>query len=151
MKPTITHPSKLIITPEELISVRYFSPLNNKSPSPIVFKRPQQSEQRNPYPSTQSPSVEQVFPKKPPTNRRTVINLSDDSDKSIEYIPNEPFIIRETRQRVKTHDCTICNRQEHNEVHCYRYQCKFCHSDAPGHLLSKCLENLSPFLHYFTT
>ena len=75
LKPTIAYPSKLVVTPEEPVSIRYFSPLNNKSPSPVVFKQTQQTEWRNPYPFTWSPLVEQIFPKKPPANRRTVINL----------------------------------------------------------------------------
>ena len=89
--------------------------------------------------------------KKPPANRRTIINLSDDSDKPVEHIPDEPFITKETRQRAKTHNCTVCNRRGHDEVHCYRYQCKFCHGNAPGHLPSECLENPSLFLHHLTT
>jgi len=39
LKPTIAYPSKLVITPEEPISIRHFSPLNNRSPSPVVFKQ----------------------------------------------------------------------------------------------------------------
>jgi len=39
LKPTIAYPSKLVITLEERISIRHFSPLNNKSPSPVVFKQ----------------------------------------------------------------------------------------------------------------
>jgi len=148
LKPTVAYPSKLVITPEELVSIRNFPPLNNRSPSPVVFKQIQQTEQRNPYPSTWSPSVEQIFLKKPPADRRTVINLSNDSDKPIEHIPTEPFITRETRQRAKTHDCTICNKRGYDEVHCHCYQCKFCHDNAPGHLPSECLKNPAPFHHH---
>jgi len=140
IKPTIAHPSKLVITTEEPISIRYFSPLNNKSPAPVVFKWSRQSEQKNPYPSIRSPSIKQVFPKKPPLNRRTIINLSND--------PDEPFITKETRQQAKTHDCTICHRRGHDEVHCYHYQCKFCHIDAPGHLPSDCIQNSLPMTHH---
>jgi len=52
LKPTIAYPSKLVVTPEEPVSIRYFSPLNNKSPSPVVFKQTQQTKRRNSYPST---------------------------------------------------------------------------------------------------
>jgi len=119
LKPTIVYPSKLVVTPEESVSIRHFSPLNNRSPSPIIFKQTRQAEQRNPYPSTRSPLVEQIFLKKPPANRRTIINLSDNSDKPIEHIPTEPFITREIRRQAKTHDCMVCNKLGHDEVHCH--------------------------------
>jgi len=148
MKPIIPHPSKLIIPHKEPVSIRHFSPLNNKSPSPVVFKQTRQTEQRNPYPPTRSPSVEQIFPKKLPTDRRTVINLCNNPDKPVEHIPTEPFITRETRRQAKTHDCTVCNKQGHDEVHCYNYQCKFCHDTAPGYLPAECLKNPAPFHHH---
>jgi len=151
LKPTIAYPSKLVVTPEEPASIRHFSPLNNRSPSPIVFKQTRQTEQKNPYPSTLTPSVEQIFPKKLPANRRTVINLSDDSDKPIKHIPTKPFITRKTRRQAKTHDCTVCNKQGHDKVHCHHYQCKFCHNDAPGHLPAECLKNPAPFHHHHIT
>jgi len=151
MKPITTYPSTLVIPPEEPISIRHFSLLNNRSPSPVVFKQNRQTERRNPYPSTRSPLVEQIFPKKPPTDRRTVINLCNNPDKPVEHIPMEPFIIRETRRRAKTHDCTVCNKQGHNKVHCHNYQCKFCHDTAPGHLPTGCLKNPAPFHHHHIT
>jgi len=151
LKPTIAYPSTLVITPEEPISIRHFPSLNNRSPSPVVFKQTWQTKRRNPYPSTRSPSVEQIFPKKPPTNRRTVINLSNDSDKPIEHIPTEPFITRETKRRAKTHNCTVCNKQGHDKVHCHNYQCKFCHDNAPGYLPAECLKNPAPFHHHHIT
>jgi len=97
MKLITAYPSTLIIPPEEPVSIRHFSPLNNRLPSPVVFKQTRQTERRNPYPSTRSPSVEQIFPKKPPTDRRTVINLCNNPDKPVEHIPTKPFITRETR------------------------------------------------------
>jgi len=151
MKPIIAHSSKLVIPHEEPVSIRHFSLLNNRSPSPVVFKQTRQTEQRNPYPTTRSPSVEQIFPKKPPTDRRTIINLCDNPDKPIEHIPTEPFITRETRRRAKTHDCTVCNKRGHDEVHCHNYQCKFCHDTAPGHLPAECLKNPAPFHHHHIT
>jgi len=151
MKLITAYPSTLIIPPEEPVSIRHFFPLNNRLPSPVVFKQTRQTEQRNPYPSTRSPSVEQIFPKKPPTDRRTVINLCNNPDKPIEHIPTEPFITRETRRQAKTHDCTICNKQGHDEVHCHNYQCKFCHDIAPGHLPAECLKNPAPFHHHHIT
>jgi len=39
MKPITAYPSTLIIPPEEPVSIRHFSPLNNRSPSPVVFKQ----------------------------------------------------------------------------------------------------------------
>jgi hypothetical protein len=124
-------------------SAPHFSPLNNRSPSPVIFpRRSPRKKVPKPYPTSRSPSIEQIFPKKSPRERRVVIDMTDE-DHIIEVMPTIPFITRTTKYKAKTHDCTVCKTRGHDEVHCDEYMCDFCHDYAPGHLPSECLQFLA--------
>ena len=123
---------------------RHFSPMNAQVrpfSTPAAPRHVPRKKVPNPY-SIRFPSVEQVYSKKPLSKARTIIDLSSDSDNPIERMPNTPFITRETPTRAKTHDCTVCEKRGHDEVHCRQYHCEYCQRSAPKHLLVKCPEFL---------
>ena len=43
-----------------------------------------------------------------------------------------------SKKKSKTHDCTICQKTRHNEVHCDWYCCEYCNLIGVGHLLVEC-------------
>jgi len=68
--------------------------------------------------------------------RKTILNLNDDPDHPVERSP--PTIFRLSKKKSKTHDCTICQKTGHDEVHCDWYYCEYCNLIRVGHLPIKC-------------
>jgi len=68
--------------------------------------------------------------------RKTIIDLSDDPDHPIER--PSPVISRLSKKKSKTHDCTICQKTGHDEVHCDWYCCEYCNLIRVGHLPIEC-------------
>jgi len=68
--------------------------------------------------------------------RNTILNLSDDPDHPIEQAP--PTIFWLSKKKSKTHDCTICQKTRHDEVHCDWYCCEYCNLIRVGHLPIEC-------------
>ena len=119
---------------------RHFSPMNNpkwSSSTPAAPRCVPWKKAPNPYP-VWSPSIEQIYPKKLSSKVRTIIDLSSDSDNPVEGMPNTSFVTRETPAHAQTHDCTVCGKRGHDEVHCHWYHCKYCQCSAPKHLPVEC-------------
>ena len=119
---------------------QHFSPMNNpKRPSstPAAPKRVLWKKAPNLYP-IQSPSIEQIYSKKPLSKTRTIVDLSSYSDNSIERMSNTCFITRETPAHARTHDGTVCGKRGHNKVHCWWYHCEYCQRSASKHFPVKC-------------
>ena len=68
--------------------------------------------------------------------RNTILNLSNDPDHPIEQAP--PTISQLSKKKLKTHDCTICQKTGYDEVHCNWYCCEYCNLIGVGHLLIEC-------------
>jgi len=70
--------------------------------------------------------------------RKTILDPGDDSDHPVERILPIPQLIRLSKKKAKTHNCTICLKTGHNEVHCDKYCCEYCNCIGAGHLPIKC-------------
>ena len=68
--------------------------------------------------------------------RKTVLDLSDDPDHPVEWPPSTISWL--SKKKLKTHDCTICQKTGHDEVHCDWYCCEYCNLIRVGHLPIEC-------------
>ena len=68
--------------------------------------------------------------------RKTILDLSDDPDHSVEQTSSTISWL--SKKKSKTHDCTICYKTGHNEVHCNWYCCKHCNLIGVRHLPIEC-------------
>ena len=62
--------------------------------------------------------------------------LCDDPDHPVER--PSPVISQLSKKKSKTHDCTICQKTGHDEVHCDWYCCEYCNLIGAGHLPIEC-------------
>jgi len=69
--------------------------------------------------------------------RKTVLNLSNGPDHPIEWA--SPTISQLSKKKSKMHDCTICQKTGHDQVHFDWYCCKYCNIIRVGHLQIECL------------
>jgi len=135
--------------------------IERKSDAPfyhILFPdapRPKQTQQKQNPTFSQTPSARFSPMNRPPTpimkptftakrvptamfnpKRKTIFDLSDDPDHPIERSP--PTIFQLFKKKLKTHDCTICQKTGHDKVHCNWYCCEYCNLIRVGHLPTEC-------------
>ena len=68
--------------------------------------------------------------------RKTILDLSDDPDHPVEQAPSN--ISRLSKKKSKMHNCTICHKTRHDEVHCNWYCCEHCNLIRVWHLPIEC-------------